>query len=153
METMKLMKKLQTMKRKIKERKSVDYFIKRCYGRIKTYKIENIGSSMPDLLCINRFGTVFWIEAKVLTKPPKKDNTFPLKNKFEKGQQAFGRNWISWEGKHFVLLRIVYSTNDYWYLLNVNNGDLEEKTFEQLRKDSLIMSTFDGIIYYLSNLK
>lgn len=130
----------------------VNKFIDETQKKLKIHKIENIGQAMPDLVCMNRKATTFWLEAKHLEALPKREGTCPLKGKFEKGQQGWGRAWNSWGGFHFVLLRVNSGPGAGWYLFSVSHGDLEEKTWEQLKSDSMVTEGLDNIKLFLEHL-
>lgn len=114
---------------KFKEQLAYDSFKSSCLGELKLERIENqLGQGMPDVLAINRSGTVFWLELKALVEWPKRDTTCPLKGKFEKGQLAFmASHRSSWNGHAFVLLRV----GPVYYLLKPYL-DLEKMTYTQL---------------------
>ena len=130
----------------------VNKFIDETQKKLKIHKIENIGQAMPDLVCMNRKATTFWLEAKHLEALPKRETTCPLKGHFEKGQQGWGRSWNSWGGFHFVLLRVNSGPGAGWYLFSVSHGDLEEKTWEQLKSDSMVTEGLDNIKLFLEYL-
>lgn len=135
-----------------KETAAVNKLIAETQKEVKWNKIENIGARMPDLIGINRkFATVFWVEAKQISGIPSRPDTCPLKGKFEDGQQAWGRSWLSVGGWHFVFLRVGESKYEY-YLLSVAHGDLEEKNWSQLISDSLVTSGLDNIKMFLEYL-
>lgn len=76
-------------------------------GRLHMKRIENsVGEAMPDVIGINRYGTVFWLENKYLESWPVRATTIPLKKAFEKGQLGFARQWTDWKGHSFILLRV-----------------------------------------------
>ena len=117
--------------------------------KLKALRIENLysGDGMPDVLCINRKGTVCWIENKALAEWPKRDTTFPMKESFEPGQLAFGRMWKFWGGNSFVLLRV---GKDQYILLN------PDLALNMMTKGELILSAIQlgktEIIEYLEQL-
>lgn len=132
-----------------KETAAVNKLIEVTQKKVKWSKIENIGSAMPDLVGINRqYSQTIWLEAKHLDSLPAKSTTKPLKGHFENGQQAWGRSWNSWGGKHAVFVRVGSGRYDY-YLFSVSHGDLEEKTWEELIADSLITQGLDNIVTFL----
>ncbi|MEG0207005.1 hypothetical protein [Citrobacter sp.] len=134
-----------------KETAAVNKLIEVTQKKVKWSKIENIGSAMPDLVGINRlYSETIWIEAKQIESIPSRPDTKPLKGKFENGQQAWGRSWNSWGGKHAVFLRVGTGRYDY-YLFSVSHGDLEEKTWEELIQDSMITKGLDNIIMFLEH--
>lgn len=132
---------------------AVNKLIDKSLGVLKIFKIENtVNNAMPDLICENRKGTAFFIEAKHLVEWPKRDSTFPLRSKFEKGQQAFGSSWVSWGGHDFCFLKVGAGRDYEFYLLPFNNGRLSEKTKDELI-DCSIMIGLQNIIDYLGALK
>lgn len=135
-----------------KETKAVDKLISSSSGRLKLFKIENtIGSAMPDLIGENRSGKSFWLEAKHLDAWPKRESTFPLKGAFEKGQQAWSKAWISWNGNAFLFLRVGEIRTYHYFLIEFTRDDLELKT--QLELMTLtIREGIENIIDFLENL-
>lgn len=90
-----------------KEQKLWSNFRDYSIGLLNMHRIENmIAEGMADVIAINREGAVFWLELKALDKWPARATTCPLKGKFEKGQLPFLRQWRSWKGHSFVLLRV-----------------------------------------------
>lgn len=120
---------------KTKEQKARDNFDKYAMGRIHLEPIENQRSSAtPDCLGINREGGVFWLEFKAIDEWPKREATAPLRGKFEKGQIPFLKQWKSWRGNAFVVLR----AEDEFYLLDPKYAavDLESATKQELINDA-----------------
>lgn len=133
-----------------REQKSWDTFSKALDPRqVKPFRIENLysGSGMPDVLSINRRGTVFWIENKALEEWPKRDTTKPLRDAFEPGQLAFGRQWKTWHGISFVLLRV----GQAYFLLDPDEP-LDMQTKDELLANAVVVGK-DVIANYLENLK
>jgi hypothetical protein len=117
--------------------------------KIKAIRIENLynGDGMPDVLCINRRGTVFWIENKAIEEWPKRESTFPMKNSFEPGQLTFGRMWKFWGGLSFVLLRVGKSQ----YIILDPDLPLDSLTQHELITQSYFLGK-DVIMNYLESL-
>jgi hypothetical protein len=117
--------------------------------KLKALRIENLysGESMPDVLCISRKGTVFWIENKALEAWPARATTAPMKNSFEAGQLTFGRMWKFWGGNSFVLLRV---GKDQYILLNPDLP-LNSMTQEEIIKSTIYLGK-DVILNYLESL-
>jgi hypothetical protein len=134
-----------------REQKSWDAFSKAFDPRqLKPFRIENLysGSGMPDVLLINRRGTVFWIENKAIENWPVRATTKPLRDAFEPGQLGFQRQWREWHGIAFTLLRVGL---DY-YLLDPDEP-LDEMTREELVELAVIQHGKTEIATYLENLK
>ena len=118
-------------------------------SKLKALRIENLysGEGMPDVLCINRKGTVVWIENKALEAWPARASTAPLRTAFEAGQLAFGRAWRFWNGNSFVLLRV---GKDQYMLMN------PELPLDSMTKSELIGAAVQlgkkEIIEYLETL-
>ena len=132
------------------EQKSWDSFSDSIDQRkLKALRIENLysGESMPDVLGINRKGTVFWIENKALEKWPARASTFPMKDSFEPGQLTFGRMWRFWKGHSFVLLRV--GKNQYILLNPIR--ELHLMTQQELIETSCHLGKLE-ILEYLESL-
>jgi len=115
-------------------------------GRLNMKRIENsITAGMPDVILINRKGTVVWLELKALDEWPKRATTAPLKGKFEKGQLAFMREWRSWKGHSFCLLRV----GTVYYLLDPRS-QLDELSTQQLTEMAVVGK--DAVIGHLEDL-
>lgn len=112
-------------------------------------RIENMaGDGTPDVSGINRNGVGFWLENKALTTWAKRDTTFPLRDKFEKGQIPWMRSWNQWHGKAFVLLRVELE----YYLLNPNGPkDLREMTQTEIRNEAMFIGK-PAILEYLEKM-
>lgn len=92
---------------KNKEQLAFAAFKEASVGVLNLKRIENtITSGQPDTININRKGASFWMELKALHLWPVRGTTPVLKGKFEKGQLSQLREWISWRGHAFVLLRV-----------------------------------------------
>lgn len=134
-----------------REQKSWDTFSKGLDPRqAKPFRIENLysGDGMPDVLLINRRGTVFWVENKAIEKWPARATTLPLRDAFEPGQLSFQRQWREWHGIAFTLLR---AGLDY-YLLDPDEP-LDKLTREELISRATVMHGKIEICTYLENLK
>lgn len=115
--------------------------------KIWAQRVENMAlNSMPDVVCTNRRGAVFWIENKAINGWPSRDSTTPLRNAFQPGQLAWARQWKEWSGNSFVLLRVGLE----YYLLDpadnlqvMTKYDIIGHAIEQGKKE---------IIEYLENL-
>jgi DNA-binding XRE family transcriptional regulator len=118
-------------------------------SKLKVLRIENLysGEGMPDVIGINRKGTVFWIENKALEEWPARASTMPLKNSFEAGQLGFGRAWRFWNGISFVLLRV---GKDQYMLLDPNQP-LDSMTGKELIESAYQLGKKE-IIAYLEEL-
>lgn len=129
---------------KFKEQLAYDSFASGCLGLLRLERIENmVGEAMPDVLGVNRGGTVFWLELKALHEWPKRATTCPLKSKFEKGQLGFLCSWRSgWDGHAFVLLRV-----DKVYYLIKPRMDLSELNQIQLMENSVAIGKRECIEY------
>jgi hypothetical protein len=116
--------------------------------RLRPLRVENlVGDGTPDVICINRQGSSFWIENKALDDWPKRASTHPLKVAFEPGQLPFAREWIEWGGHAFVLLRV--AVHD-WLLLDPFQP-LPEMTKDELVAKSVRIGK-DEIIKFLEVL-
>lgn len=116
--------------------------------RIRPLRVENlVGDGTPDVICINRQGSAFWIENKALDAWPKRDTTYPLKGAFEPGQLPFAREWTDWRGWAFVLLRVAVKD---WLLLDPMQP-LEELTRFELESNAIRIGR-DAIMKYLEEL-
>lgn len=133
---------------KFKEQLAYDSFASGCLGVLRLERIENmVGEAMPDVLGINRDGHVFWLELKALLDWPKRESTFPLKAKFEKGQLGFLCSWRSgWDGHAFLLLRV----GTVYYLIKPTM-DLDKLTTSQLREAAVAFGK-QACIEYLEKL-
>lgn len=132
---------------RLPEQRAWDSFKPATIGRFKTYRVENqLSNGMPDVICINKRGVVFWLENKALDKWPIRASTIPLKGKFEPGQLGFMREWRDRGGNSFVLLR----AEKVYYLLNPKL-DLESLTKLQLVGLAVVTSKSE-IIEYLEAL-
>jgi hypothetical protein len=134
-----------------REQKSWDTFSKAFDPRqVKPYRIENLysGDGMPDVLLINRSGTVFWIENKAIEYWPARSTTLPLRNSFEPGQLGFQRQWREWHGIAFTLLRVGL---DY-YLLDPDEP-LDKMTRAELIERATVCAGKTEIATYLELLK
>lgn len=122
-------------------------------SKIKWHRIENLysGDAMPDVYAINRNGFSFWIENKAIDDWPVRASTCPLRNAFEPGQLAWGRQQRFWRGHSYVLLRVGSGRASEYLLLN------PEHDLEEMRKDGLLASAFvvgkKAIIEYLEVMK
>jgi hypothetical protein len=133
-----------------KEQKAWDTFSRGIDQReLKALRIENLysGDGMPDVLCINRQATVFWIENKALEDWPARESTRPMRESFEPGQLGFGRMWKAWNGLSFVLLRV----GTRYFLLDPDDP-LDMMTQEEILSNCLVEGKND-IIAYLERLK
>lgn len=135
-----------------KETKEVSSLIKKCEGRLKLYKVENmVGAAMPDVVGENRKGAAFWMEAKHLEKLPVRDSTPPLRGAFEKGQLGWGVSWKSWGGNSFVIVIVGNGSGKEYFLLNTEKDlDLLPKS-EFLKK--VLASGFENVVSYLEGLQ
>ena len=133
-----------------KETKARDAFRSRAEGKINIELIENQqSSSTPDAICINRRGSVFWLEFKALDKWPVKAATCPLKNSFERGQIPKLKEWVSWNGLAFVLLKV----SDEFYLLHPKSDvDLTMMTQENI-SIFCVASGLGNVVTYLENIQ
>lgn len=123
-------------------------FKKASNGRLKLLRIENsIAEAMPDTICQNRKGTTFWLENKYLDDWPVRAATLPLRTSFEKGQLGFGRDWNSWKGHSYILLRV---KNDF-ILLNPFHA-LDKMTKDELLSIATLVIGKDQIVKYLEQL-
>lgn len=113
-------------------------------GRLHMKRVENsVGEAMPDTICINRWGTVIWVENKCLDDWPARATTLPLKRSFEKGQLGFARQWNDWKGHSFVLLRVAKE-----YMLLNPKEDLQNMTTAAICAKAVIVS---GDVYAIAN--
>lgn len=132
---------------RLPEQRAWDNFKPATVGRFKAHRVENqLGNGMPDVICINKQGTVFWIENKALLNWPVRAATLPMAKKFEPGQLGFMREWQGRGGKAFVLLRV----EKVYYLLNPKL-DLEGLTADQLKRLATA-TTKESILQYLETL-
>ena len=133
------------------ETKARDKFRAASDGRIKVKLIENQSGSTADTACINRHGAMFWIEYKALEAWPKRDSTLPLRDAFRPGQIPFLKEWKSWGGIGYVLLK----AGADWWLLNPKPKcrlDLPQMTRQQLSDEAVISRGLDDIIDFLKEL-
>lgn len=135
------------MAARLKEQRAWDTFKRKNLGRLNLKRVENqAATGMGDVVGINKQGTAFWIEMKALDAWPAREATCPLRDAFEPGQLGFLREWKSWRGDAFVLLRVGL---EFW-LLNPDNA-LPEYNAAQLR-ESAIRRDLDHIILFLENI-
>ena len=134
---------------KLKEQKAKHNFQKHSLGRLNIKLVENqIGQGMSDMICINRRGTVAWLEAKAIDNWPVRPSTLPLKNAFEPGQIPFMKEWCSWKGNAYVLLK----AEDEFYLIHPKGQfDVVDMTQAEIRALS-VRSGIEEIITYLEAL-
>lgn len=103
---------------------------------------------MSDMICINRRGTVAWMEAKALDAWPVRPTTLPLKGVFEPGQVPFLKEWCSWNGHAFVLLKAV----DEFYLLHPKGKfDLVDMTKAEIISMA-VQTGVENIITFLESI-
>lgn len=120
-------------------------------GRLLLHRVENAArSAMSDVIGSNRKGVAFWLELKALHEWPKRDSTPPLRGAFEKGQLGFLREWRSWQGKGFVVLKVGAARDAEWLLLPPTMN-LELPTRAELRSLSL-SSDKESLITFLEGL-
>lgn len=122
-------------------------------GIILTIPIENmLSESTSDAMCINRHGVSFWVEFKHLDEWPKRAGTFPLKSKFERGQLPFLKQWQSWRGLAYVLLK---AEGEYYLLMAKGvvgmEKELNEMTTVELKGFSRAIGLV-AIVKYLGDL-
>lgn len=131
---------------KQEESKAKKNFKDQALGRLNIKLVENqMGQGMSDMICINRRGTVVWMEAKHLDAWPKRATTLPLRLCFEPGQIPFLKEWVSWNGHGFVLLRVI----DEFYLLHPKGKfDLVDMTQAEV-KEYAIQIGVENIIKFL----
>ncbi len=124
-------------------------FKKHALGRLNIHLVENqMGQGMSDMICINRRGTVAWMEAKFIEAWPKRDSTLPLKGVFEPGQVPFLKEWVSWNGHAFLLLK----ADGEWYLLHPKGKfDLVDMTQAEIKDQSLHIGV-ENIIVFLETI-
>jgi hypothetical protein len=129
-----------------KEVKARDKFRKESEGRLKIKLVENQASqSTSDSAAINRRGDMFWIEFKALDDWPKRAATYPLKGAFRPGQIPFMKEWISWQGRAYVVLKV----DCEWFLLFPKQAiELPEMTQSDIRV-WCAASGLENIIAYL----
>lgn len=133
------------------EQKVWDTFKRHIVGVLKAYRIENeVGEAMPDVIAENRKGTSFWLELKALKAWPARSTTFPLKDKFQPGQIGWSRDWKSWKGFAFVLVRV--ETTGEWLLLNTDH-DLAFMTKAELLSEATIKYSLVETLIYLKELE
>ncbi len=115
-------------------------------GRLNIKLVENqIGQGMSDMICINRRGTVVWMEAKHLEEWPKRSTTLPLKGAFEPGQVPFLKEWLSWNGHAFLLLK---AAGEFYLLHPKGKFDLVDMTTAEI-KEFAIQVGVENIINFL----
>lgn len=128
---------------KNKEQLAFSAFKEASVGVLNLKRIENtITSGQPDVIAINRKGAVFWVELKALISWPVRDTTAPLKGKFEKGQLSQLREWISWRGHGFVLLRV-----DKEFFLLDPKLDLEAQGKKEMSERALAVGKKECVKY------
>jgi penicillin-binding protein-related factor A (putative recombinase) len=124
---------------------------------VRFWRVENLMvSGMPDLVGVNRNGATFWIEMKALDCWPARESTRPLRTSFEPGQIPFMKEWITYGGTAFVLLRVNAYQNEFdWLLLDPKGGkDLVDMTRDELTRSSVCIDIGPrGIIKYLEGLE
>lgn len=131
-----------------KEQKAWDTIRAASVGVLTLQRIESsVGDGIPDVIGINRKGSVFWMELKALEAWPKRETTVPLKGKFEKGQLGFLRQWASWKGSSFVLLRVGVE----YFLLDARLS-LDIVSVVELLEKTVIMKGKKEIVQYLEAL-
>lgn len=135
-----------------KERAAWKLFADKAQGRLNFERIENsLAEATPDAIGINKNGAVFWIETKALDDWPVRATTLPLRTAFEKGQVPFLRQWRSWRGTSFVLLRAGSGAKSDWLLLDPREP-LTEQTKIELVLNRHAMG-IESILVYLENLQ
>jgi penicillin-binding protein-related factor A (putative recombinase) len=129
------------MTQRLPEQKAWDVFKRHTdAAALRLWRVENITvQGMSDLIGINRIGTAFFIEMKALDAWPKRESTKPLKNVFEPGQVPFMKEWRSYGGESYLLLRV---GQDEWFLLNPK--DVMELV-EMTRRDIIAFSIRAGL--------
>jgi hypothetical protein len=124
------------------------------YTGIRCWRVENQHcDGMSDILGINLHGTSFFLETKSIDEWPARPSTAPLRGIFEPGQIPFLKEWDSYGGRAFVLLRVIQGNE--WLLLPpyaIGGVELIEQTHAELRKHSE-RDTLDDIIEYLEELE
>lgn len=131
-----------------KETKARDIFRDKSEGRIKIKLIENQnGQGTSDSAAENRHGNMFWLEFKAIDAWPKRSRTLPLHDAFRPGQIPFLKEWISWHGRGFVLLKVVDTVE--WFLLWPKSAiELTEMTQQDIR-DWSVADGLENIIKFL----
>ncbi len=135
------------------EKRARDAFKSKSQGIIHIEGIENmLSEATADAICINRNGVAFWVEFKHLDDWPKRDTTLPLRRSFEKGQLPFLKQWQSWKGLAYVLLKV----GNEWYLLMAKgvvgmDKGLDEQTEAEI-KSAARCTGVKSIIEYLGGL-
>jgi len=123
-------------------------FVQASKGRLKLKRIENsVGEAMPDTICQNRKGTTFWLENKYLDNWPVRESTLPLRTSFQKGQLGFARDWNSWKGHAYILIRV----KDDFILLNPFHA-LDAMTKDELLSLATLVIGKENIVKYLEQL-
>jgi penicillin-binding protein-related factor A (putative recombinase) len=122
-------------------------------GIILVLPVENmLSEAMSDSMCINRNGKAFWIEFKHLDEWPKRAMTLPLRSKFERGQIPFLKQWQSWRGLGYVLLK----AEGEYYLLMAKGVVGVTKDLNEMNKEELIAASratgLSAIVKYLGEL-
>ena len=124
-------------------------FKKNALGRLNIHLVENqMGQGMSDMICINRRGTVVWLEAKHLDVWPKRETTLPLRLVFEPGQVPFLKEWVSWSGQAFVLLR---AEGELYLLFPKGKFDLVDMTQAEI-KEFAVQTGAKDIIEFLESI-
>ncbi len=124
-------------------------FQKHALGRLLIKLVENqMGQGMADMVGTNRHGTAFWLEAKDLGEWPKRAATLPLRLSFEPGQVPFLKEWTSWNGHAFCLLR---AEGEYYLLHPKGQFDLVDMTQSEIKADA-VRTGVENIISYLESL-
>jgi len=136
-----------------RETKARDAFRKASEGLFRSWLVENqLTAGMSDILAINRRGTVFWLELKALEEWPIRENTMPLKSKFERGQIPFLKEWSNtWKGNGFVLLRVGTSE---WFLMSPHDSKgIPVKEFTRAHFEyCAVVKGLENIVKYLEQL-
>ncbi len=134
---------------RLKEQRLWDVFSAAAEKTLKLHRVENlIGNGMPDVIGINDRGTSFWIELKAIDKWPVRGTTAVLRNAFEPGQIGFQKEWNSWNGRAFTLLRIGVSE---FMLLSASEHNLLTLTQGQIL-DGVLCHGKHEIVKYLEKL-
>lgn len=125
-------------------------FQDKAIGRLNIKLVENqMGQGMADMICINRNGGVIWLEAKDLDEWPKRPTALPLKGAFEPGQIPFLKEWVSWKGHAFCLLR---ADGEYYLLFPKGRFDLIDMTQAEIKSEA-VQTGAENIISFLESLE